>query len=193
MSYGFKISLRSERPKKHPETTAFIVFLALSTEHSYSRYLSSKIMAENTQKYHLLIIEDSQGQRVAHLDAATYSIGRDHSDSIQVSDPAVSRHHAVLIRVPLGNQQYAFRVIDGDASGKPSKNGLFINGDRCKSQNLNSNDTLQIGRTAKLTYFIGNFTQEEFCMYCHDSNVKFHRIKEVVLDPTETLYAGLAA
>lgn len=144
-------------------------------------------MSENTQIYHLLIIKDPVGNRVAHLNAATYSIGRDQTDSIQVSDPTVSRHHAVLIRVPIGNQAYSYRLMDGDASGKPSKNGLFINGSQCRTHCLSSNDSIQLGQDVSLIYFVESFTEEEFASYCHDGHIKFHRIQEAILDPTATL------
>ncbi len=115
---------------------------------------------------HLLVIQDNDGERVVPLDASTYSIGRHQANSIVIKDKAVSRHHALLLRIPdpqTGN--VFFRIIDGNLQGKRSHNGLWINGQRYYSQDLKDQDTIAFSTNIHATY---------------------HRSVEEEVDPTHT-------
>ncbi|MDV3349893.1 ATP-binding protein [Leptothoe sp. LEGE 181152] len=102
---------------------------------------------------HLLIIEDDQGKRAVNLYADSGSIGRDVSNSIVLHSKEVSRQHAILLRVPHpGEDDYGFQIIDGNLQGKPSTNGLFINGRRCDSRNLRHGDEIVFGANVKVRY-----------------------------------------
>lgn len=102
---------------------------------------------------HLLIIEDDQGKRAVNLQADSGSIGRDASNSIVLHSQEVSRQHAILLRVTRpGEADYGFRIIDGNLQGKPSTNGLFINGRRCSSHNLRHGDEVVFGAKVKVRY-----------------------------------------
>ena len=102
---------------------------------------------------HLFIIEDDQGKRAVSLQADSGSIGRDSSNSIVLHAKEVSRQHAILLRVTHpGGDHYGFRIIDGDLQGKPSTNGLFINGRRCSSHNLRHGDEIVFGAHVKVRY-----------------------------------------
>jgi diguanylate cyclase (GGDEF)-like protein len=95
---------------------------------------------------HLLVVQDSQGKRIIHLQEATYSLGRDCRNEIVLHSRLVSRQHAILLRVTLPEtDQYAFRIIDGSFRGKKSTNGLFVNGVKCFSHDLQHGDTIEFG------------------------------------------------
>ncbi|MEM9266788.1 MAG: FHA domain-containing protein, partial [Cyanobacteria bacterium P01_F01_bin.13] len=102
---------------------------------------------------HLLIIEDDKGKRAVNLHADSCSIGRDVSNSIVLHSKEVSRQHAILLRViQPGEDDYGFRIIDGNLQGKPSTNGLFVNGRRCSSRNLRHGDEIVFGVKVKVRY-----------------------------------------
>ncbi|NEP18367.1 MAG: PAS domain S-box protein [Leptolyngbya sp. SIO4C1] len=103
---------------------------------------------------HLLLIKDDQEQRLIALTAETSSIGRDASNSIVLHSQEVSRQHAILLRVTRpGEQTFLFRIIDGNLQGKPSTNGLYVNGRRCSSHDLRSGDTITFGAHVCARYY----------------------------------------
>ena len=92
---------------------------------------------------HLLIIEDHQGRKKFFLEDPVYSIGRDRDCNIRLFSQFVSRYHATLVRLPRPNsQRYYYRIVDGDAKGKPNSNGLIINGQKIPTHNLRNNRIL---------------------------------------------------
>ncbi len=102
---------------------------------------------------HLLIIEDDNGKRAVSLTADSSSIGRDSSNSIVLHSKEVSRQHAILLRVTHpGSEDYGFRIVDGNLQGKPSTNGLFINGQRSSYRNLRHGDEIIFGGNIKARY-----------------------------------------
>ena len=102
---------------------------------------------------HLLIIEDDDGKRAVSLQADSDSIGRDVSNSIVLHSQEVSRQHAILLRVTRpGEAGHGFRIIDGNLQGKPSTNGLFINGRRSSAHNLRHGDEIVFGINVKIRY-----------------------------------------
>lgn len=112
-------------------------------------------MSTPQQFRHLIIIEDQKARRVVYLEnESTYSIGRDPSSSIIIYDNQVSRYHATLLRVRDANNNYCYRVIDGNLQGKRSTNGLVVNGRACISHDLKHGDTISFGGKAKATYNI---------------------------------------
>jgi diguanylate cyclase (GGDEF)-like protein len=114
---------------------------------------------------HLLVVQDLQGQRTIPLQETTYSIGRDSRNAIVLRSRSVSRQHAILLRVTLPEtDQYGFRIIDGNFKGKPSTNGLYINGTKCFSHNLQHGDLIAFGNSqvqAKY-YAISNISEDAF-------------------------------
>ena len=73
--------------------------------------------------------------RVFILDQPRFTLGRTRENSLTVSNPSVSRHHAVFIR--LGNE-----VLVQDLG---STNGVFVNGNRVSEQLLNNGDIVRLG------------------------------------------------
>ena len=57
------------------------------------------------------------------------------------------------------NDQYFFRIIDGNLQGKRSQNGLWVNGQRCYSHDLRNNDVITFSGAVEATYH--NLGQEE--------------------------------
>jgi pSer/pThr/pTyr-binding forkhead associated (FHA) protein len=110
-----------------------------------------------TGNSHTLLITDSKGSRRLILAGLKYTIGRDVNNDIQLHSKFVSRQHAILLRVPgnvVGN--YLYRVVDGDLAGKPSVNGVIINGhNKVTSYELSHGDTITLAPDAQLTYLIG--------------------------------------
>jgi signal transduction histidine kinase/pSer/pThr/pTyr-binding forkhead associated (FHA) protein len=113
---------------------------------------------------HLLIIDDAEGRRTVSLEAATYSIGRDATNSIVLHSKMVSRQHALLLRVTSPDTStYLFRLVDGDLQGKRSTNGLMINGRRLFSHDLKHGDMVVFGGDVKAKYYaISNLTDSDF-------------------------------
>ena len=104
--------------------------------------------------HHLLLIMDSKGSRTVELTEASSSIGRDPGNSIAIDACEISRQHAILLRVTCpGKAERAFCIVDGDLSGKPSTNGLFINGKRADSQILLHGDEIAFGTGVTARYF----------------------------------------
>ncbi|HEY9845594.1 MAG TPA: FHA domain-containing protein, partial [Candidatus Caenarcaniphilales bacterium] len=111
--------------------------------------------SERQQVRHLLVVEDTQMRRTIALEAATYSIGRDSTNSIVLHSRSVSRQHAILLRVTTPETPtYLFRLIDGDLQGKASTNGLSVNGHRCFSHDLKHGDVILFGGEVKAKYYV---------------------------------------
>lgn len=110
------------------------------------------------------MIEDTQGRRSVHLEAATYSIGRDSTNLIVLDSKLVSRQHAILLRVTAPETiGYSFRIVDGDLQGKRSTNGLVVNGKRCFSHDLKHGDVVVFGGDVIARYYaISHLSDAEF-------------------------------
>ncbi|WP_297759747.1 ATP-binding protein [Thermosynechococcus sp.] len=122
---------------------------------------------------HLLVLEDSEGRRPILLEAATYSIGRDPTNSIVLHSKMVSRQHAILFRVtsPETNS-YLFRLIDGDLQGKRSTNGTLVNGQRIVAHDLRTGDMIVFGGDVRARYLtLTNMTDTEFQEFCRSTDV----------------------
>lgn len=126
------------------------------------------IDTERQRVRHLLVVEDAQGQRTLLLEVATYSIGRDLTNSIVLHSRLVSRQHAILLRVTTPETSaYLFRIIDGDLQGKRSTNGLWVNGRRCFSRDLKHGDRIAFGGDVKASYYaLSNLSDAEFLKHC---------------------------
>ena len=110
-----------------------------------------------TPTAHILLITDTKGTRKIALKELKYTIGRDISNNISINSKYVSRQHAVLLRVP-GNitGTHLYRIIDGDLSGKPSINGVGINGiSKIASHELSHGDIISLAPDAQITYLVG--------------------------------------
>lgn len=116
-------------------------------------------MVTETNESHLLIIEDDQGRKEFPLEKTIYSLGRDRECNIRLISHFVSRRHATLVRMQQGDNNgysnsYYYRIVDGDAKGKPSANGLMINGRKMPVHNLKNEDEIVFGPTVRAVYYI---------------------------------------
>ncbi len=104
--------------------------------------------------YHLLSIQIGGSEQVILLESSTYSMGRHEANSIVLNSSAISRHHATLLRLSdPKNKKYYFRIVDGDLNGKPSLNGISVNGRRCSSHDLQNQDIIVLSEDIKITYY----------------------------------------
>lgn len=102
---------------------------------------------------HVLSVEDRDGSRQYTLEAAKYFIGRDIANDICLNSQFASRYHALLLRVPTDvDGTYSYRILDGDLEGKPSTNGLSVNGQKIRTHHLKPGDTITFAPDAKATY-----------------------------------------
>ncbi len=76
---------------------------------------------------HTLVITDNSGTRKMPLVEDRYTIGRDPDNTVLLNSDFVSRYHATLLKVRHRNRPDTYRIIDGSASGKLSKNGIVLN------------------------------------------------------------------
>jgi pSer/pThr/pTyr-binding forkhead associated (FHA) protein len=103
---------------------------------------------------HLLIIEDDKGRVEITLDGPTYSIGRDPNCDIRLVSQFVSRRHATLVQISNDDGSCFYRIVDGIPRGRPSSNGLLINGRKLKAHNLQHEDKVIFGPQVSATYLL---------------------------------------
>lgn len=141
---------------------------------------------EPLQERHLLILEDDRGCRSVALDAATHSIGRDQTNGIMLHSKTVSRQHALLLRLPMPETAgYRYRIVDGNSLGKPSVNGISVNGQRCTSFELKSGDEIQFGAQVRASYQMLKMGEREFLRYLEQTN--YQSIKSEPINAFATL------
>ena len=66
----------------------------------------------------------------------------------------VSRRHATLVRLPQEDGSSYYRIVDGDAKGKPSANGLLINGRKLAAHDLQDEDEIVFGPRVRAIYYL---------------------------------------
>lgn len=143
-------------------------------------------MNSQQQERHILVINGLRGRQPIALEAAAYSLGRDITNAIVLDFETVSRQHAILLRVPVpGTSEYRYRLVDGNADGKPSTNGTFVNGKRTASHELKHGDIVLFGRKVKASYLMVSMADTEFSQYLE--SIAFQSIKSRSLSPKETL------
>ncbi|NER50686.1 MAG: after-VIT domain-containing protein [Symploca sp. SIO1A3] len=106
-----------------------------------------------TQHIHRFILEDDQGRKEYLLEGLSYSIGRDKRADIRIFSQFVNRQHATLIPQLREDGSYFYQIIDGNAKGKPSTNGLLLNGQKCQAHYLEDQDEIIFGPQARATYY----------------------------------------
>ena len=102
----------------------------------------------------ILIVEDSQGRREISLENSVYSLGRDPKCDIRLASQFVSRHHATLVQLPKDNETDYYRIVDGNLKGKPSANGMLINGRKVQAHDLVNEDGIVFGPQARAIFYL---------------------------------------
>ncbi|MEO1430130.1 MAG: FHA domain-containing protein [Cyanobacteria bacterium J06632_19] len=119
---------------------------------------NDKSMAVQSNETHILIIEDDQGRKEFTLENSLYSIGRDRECDIHLVSQFVSRRHATLVKLPKDNdddKRFYYRIVDGDVKGKPSSNGLMINGrSKIPAHDLKNEDEVVFGPQVRAIYYL---------------------------------------
>lgn len=103
---------------------------------------------------HLLIVEDNKGRREYTLDSPVYSIGRDAKCDIRLVSQFVSRRHATLVQLAHEDGSYYYRIVDGNLKGRPSANGLLINGRKLQAHDLVDEDKIVFGPQVYAVYYL---------------------------------------
>jgi len=148
----------------------------------------SNLEQDQRQRFrHLFIVDDAEGRRTISLEAATYSIGRDVTNSIALHSKMVSRQHAILLRVTAPEtSNFLFRIIDGDLQGKRSTNGLIVNGRRLFSHDLKHGDVVIFGGDVKTKYYVvSNLSDADFDKFCETTDLS--TILSQSVNPFQTL------
>jgi pSer/pThr/pTyr-binding forkhead associated (FHA) protein len=83
----------------------------------------------------IVIINDPQGGAPEYLLGALNGIGRADENQIRLTNPGISRKHAVIKAVPGG---FAIKDLE-------SQNGTFVNGQRVTEKRLSDGDTIDVG------------------------------------------------
>ncbi len=103
---------------------------------------------------HYLIAEYDSGRQKVLLDGPKYLIGRDAKCDIRLPSKFVSRCHARLVRLSKEDGSVYYQILDGAPNGKPSVNGLLINGRKLTSWDLQSGDEIVFGPQVRAIYYM---------------------------------------
>jgi pSer/pThr/pTyr-binding forkhead associated (FHA) protein len=145
-------------------------------------------MTSPSAERHVLVIEHPDYEQAIQLEAVAYSVGRDKTNAIVLDVETLSRQHAILLRVPdPQHQSYSYRLVDGNAAGKASTNGVYINGKRCATHALGDGDQIQFGRKVKASYRRLKMEQQEFSEFL--KSIEYQRLKVQQVDVRATLIA----
>jgi len=116
-----------------------------------SRFTAGSEVTALPQGQPILVIEDDWGRREIILERDRYTIGRDPKADICLHSQFVSRQHAVLTRLASEGRPI-YQLVDGSLEGKASTNGLLINGHKCRSAKLESEDVIVFGPKVRAIY-----------------------------------------
>ncbi|MCC0179228.1 response regulator [Waterburya agarophytonicola K14] len=121
-------------------------------------------MSEREKIRHLLTVKDGKGKKTYALEAETYSLGREISNSIVLHGSSISRQHATILRIPaIDEDRSYFRIIDGNFNGKRSTNGIWVNGRKCLTRDLKHGDKIEFGGKVSAKYYsLLNLSDSEF-------------------------------
>ncbi|PZV17339.1 MAG: hypothetical protein DCF20_05740 [Pseudanabaena sp.] len=107
----------------------------------------------NLSPDHLLVVTDNSGTRKMSLVDRQYTIGRESDNTVYLNSDFVSRYHAILRRVHHRDRLDTYRIIDGSASGKPSKNGIVLNAiEKVSSHDLQDGDIVTFAPEVHILY-----------------------------------------
>lgn len=115
--------------------------------------LRSELMTAQQSQTHLLMIEDDEGSRELVLENSSYLIGKNADCDIQLSSSFVSRRHATLEQKQNPDGTFSYQIIDG-YKGKPSSNGILVNGRKVANHLLQTRDEIVFGPQVKIAYYL---------------------------------------
>jgi uncharacterized RDD family membrane protein YckC len=83
-----------------------------------------------------LLVQESRGVREFELVDLEVGIGRELDNALRLPDPSISRHHAVIRKVPAGHEIHDLQ----------SSNGVLLNGVKVPSGPLQDGDRITLGQ-----------------------------------------------
>ena len=69
------------------------------------------------------------------------------------SQQASRRHGTLMRRQNSQNHTYSYWIIDGDLDGNKSRNGIYVNGEKCLIKELKNGDLINFGCEVNATYY----------------------------------------
>ena len=109
----------------------------------------------NFSPEHTLVVTDNSGTRKMQLVESQYTIGRESDNTVLLNSDFVSRYHAILKKVHHRDRLDTYRIIDGSALGKPSKNGIVLNAiQKISSHNLQDGDIVTFAPDVHILYLV---------------------------------------
>lgn len=115
--------------------------------------------ASGLREFACLIIDDDRGRHEYRLTEVSHTIGRDSRSDIPLFSLFVSSRHATLVRQQHEDGSFYYQIIDGNLKGKLSANGLWINGKKLQTHNLENEDEIVFGLGVLARYYIPPNTQ----------------------------------
>jgi phosphoserine phosphatase RsbU/P len=97
--------------------------------------ITGPISSAGSGVFPILVFVEGNEQRNINLDHSPFSVGRKIDKDLVITDPRVSRDHALIV-----SENGQFCVID-----QSSKHGTFVNGERIQRKTLERNDRLEFG------------------------------------------------
>lgn len=115
-------------------------------------------LVDNLKKVnHILVIDAPNFRQTVSLEDSSYSIGRNTGNSIVIFSQKLSRRHATIVRKNSArDNNESFFIIDGDLEGNQSKNGIFVNGKKCREHELKHGDLINLSDDIRMSYYIVN-------------------------------------
>lgn len=141
-------------------------------------------MVPQPTRHHLLVIEDNQGRREFKLSSPVYSLGRDPKCDLRLFSQYVSRRHATLVQLSDDCGTY-YRIVDGNLKGKPSANGLRVNGRKVQAYDLMDGDTVVFAPEVSATYY--SLNQAETSPLYQDFETTLINLDMIEVDESDTL------
>ncbi|EAZ88669.1 FHA domain-containing protein, partial [Crocosphaera chwakensis] len=113
-------------------------------------------------KNYILAFNLTNDQQIIHLEESQYSIGRSPENSIVIKSQSISRFHATILKEVSQEGEVSFFLIDGIPEGERSRNGLFVNGNRCFKHKLEHGDIIQFEPETQANYYVLQKKSEDF-------------------------------
>lgn len=120
-------------------------------------------MSQEGEIKHIINITYGKTHQSIVLTNEIYSIGRHSANKIVIYHGAISRFHCTILPVKYQGktQQQLFWIIDGDLKGNRSSNGIFVNGNKALSHELQSGDIIKIGgNQVQVTYKVSSLSDD---------------------------------
>lgn len=122
-------------------------------------------LSPEIKERHILLLHDDQ-IRVIQLNTRLTTLGRDSSKDISVKCDKISREHATCLQVPgSAPGEYEYRILDGGANQKRSKNGISINGKSSYLHRLDHGDFICFSSTVQGLYLKVSLNDKDFKTY----------------------------